>query len=75
MDQRTAQERVFTISELVEAILLEAQLSLLELLSARLISKTFNFIILNALPFRRTLFLDAAETCNLNDTIHLTLFL
>jgi hypothetical protein len=75
MDQRTAKEKVFTILELVEAILLEAHFSLYELLSARLISKNFNFIILNTLPFRRTLFLDAVETSNKDGTILVNPFL
>lgn len=77
MDQRSAQERVWAIWELVEAILLEAQLSPLDLLSARLVSKTFDLVILNALPLRRALFLDAEETHNqiTPDTIRINPFL
>ena len=61
MNKPSPQERVCAISELVEAILVYAQLSPLHLLRARRINRTFNLVILNALPLRRVLFLDAVD--------------
>jgi hypothetical protein len=62
MDERNPQDHVFTLVELVTAILLHADMTPLELLVARRINKTFNDVILHALPFRRILFLEADTT-------------
>lgn len=52
------QTRVFSIVELVEAILEQANMSPLELLLARRINKTFNDVILHSRPFRHALFFE-----------------
>jgi hypothetical protein len=62
MDPRNPQTRVCGIAELVEAILHEAEMSPLDLILARRINRTFNDVILHALPFRRALFLEADES-------------
>ena len=68
MDNRSAQDKVCNVAELVEAILLHAELSPLDLLLARRINKTFNDVILHALPFRRALFLEADTTSTESET-------
>jgi hypothetical protein len=68
MDPRNPQTRVCGIAELVEAILHEAEMSLLDLILARRINRTFNDVILHALPFRRALFLEADESRTLVET-------
>jgi hypothetical protein len=62
MDSRNAQTRVFSITEIVEAILRQADMSPVNLLLVRRINRTFNDVILHALPFRRALFLELDET-------------
>jgi hypothetical protein len=68
MDTRNAQTRVCNITELVEEILLQADQSPLDLLLARRINKTFNDVILHALPFRRALFLEPDDTFTESET-------
>lgn len=62
MDKQNAQNRVLTLVELVKAVLLQAEMTPVELLIARGINKTFNNVILHELPFRRILFLEAETT-------------
>ncbi|KAH7130541.1 hypothetical protein B0J11DRAFT_523381 [Dendryphion nanum] len=73
MDERTPQDQVCTISELVEAILLQAHLSPLELLVVRATNRTFNDVILNALPFREALWLKPNTSTNPTDPNIITL--
>jgi hypothetical protein len=61
MDTRNAQTRVFSIAEIVEAILRLADISPVDLLIVRRVNRTFNDVVLHALPFRRALFLDPDE--------------
>lgn len=68
MVSQNAQTTVCSIAELVEAILLFADLSPLQLLIMRGVNKTFDDVILHALPFRRALFLEPDESTTANET-------
>lgn len=67
MNIQSPQQSVFTISEIVENILSQADLTPLSLLCLRLVNKTCNLVILSARPFRRALFLDPGSPSSTND--------